>query len=78
MFVTIMPDEERTFVSDKDDKNRQQIPVGSRVRKQFGTDWFDGYVSSYDPKSSWYEITYEDGDMEECTYEEVTRILHRT
>lgn len=49
--------------------------VGSVVRKRFGRAFFAGTVTSYDAATRWYLVSYEDGDAEELTVEELAPLL---
>jgi euchromatic histone-lysine N-methyltransferase len=49
--------------------------VGSVVRKCFGRAFFAGTVTSYDAATRWYLVSYEDGDAEELTVEELAPLL---
>jgi hypothetical protein len=40
------------------------------VRKEFRQGIFNGVVGRFDPKTGWYQVTYEDGDFEELSEDE--------
>ena len=57
-------------------KNPASTYIDSSVRKEFpphGT--FSGKVTSFDEDENLYQVTYEDGDQEEYTEEELLVIL---
>ncbi|KAG0626122.1 hypothetical protein M758_2G103800 [Ceratodon purpureus] len=49
--------------------------IGSKIRKKFDDEWFDGEVKEFDPKMGYYKVKYSDGDTEECTLKELKKIL---
>ncbi|KAL9458652.1 hypothetical protein AB3S75_007506 [Citrus x aurantiifolia] len=50
--------------------------VGRKVKKEFrGFGVFTGTIQSYDESSKFYEIAYEDGDLEEVDVSEVASLL---
>ncbi|KAK3244572.1 hypothetical protein CYMTET_45819 [Cymbomonas tetramitiformis] len=51
------------------------FPIGTLVRKQFGELWYCGYVDNYNSKTTWYHVTYEDGDGEHLAAEDVCALL---
>ena len=44
---------------------------GKRIAKQFSDGTYFGTVVDFDPKSSFYEVSYDDGDKEEMDLEEI-------
>lgn len=50
--------------------------VGKPVRKLFDGAYFHGVVDGYDEAVGWYHVSYEDGDEEELTLQEVEEVLH--
>ena len=46
-------------------------PIGTIVKKQFGSQFYEGEIVSYDPKNEYFKIRYRDGDIEELTPAEV-------
>jgi len=69
------------FGSDLDEASAEQVetdraPYGRRVRKNFGEGhggWFDGVVTAY--KFPYWEVTYNNGDKEDLTVEELNYVL---
>ena len=51
------------------------IRCGTKIIKKFGGVPYEGIVKEYDDLTGWYKITYEDGDSEEMTKEEVINHL---
>ena len=48
-------------------------PIGTIVRKQFGSEFHEGEVVEYDPKSKYYKVRYRDNDTEELDPDELVR-----
>ena len=48
---------------------------GTIIRKKFGTNWHEGEVRSYDPKSKFYRVNYQDGDIEDLEYHEIKPLV---
>jgi hypothetical protein len=46
-------------------------PLGTKVAKQFDTQWFNGTVRKYDAAEHLYWILYDDGDSEDMEVHEV-------
>lgn len=51
----------------------QIYPIGTKIVKPFDGVPFNGVVQSYDGKSKFYQVVYEDGDEEELDEKEVRR-----
>ena len=49
--------------------------IGCAVRKEFNDGWFNGTVTSFDPDSSNYEISYSDGDSENVSLALLSAII---
>ena len=60
----------------KGEEERAYELVGKPVRKQFDGAYFHGVVDGYDETVGWYHVSYEDGDEEELTLQEVQEVLH--
>lgn len=58
------------------DGGRAYEVVGKAVRKRFGDAYFHGVVDGYDEAVGWYHVSYEDGDEEELTLQEVEEVLN--
>lgn len=64
-----------------DSKKKQHTPdapedfIGSRVRKCFGSKYYEGQVMSYDDAKKWWKIKYNDGDEEEVNQKELADII---
>jgi len=74
-----------TTVSDRLNSNQPEVTVtfsvaapsryvGDSVCKLFGTEYFNGEVTAYNPDTDWYRIIYEDGDSEDVELNEVKRL----
>ena len=48
-------------------------PIGTIVRQKFVLHYFEGEVTSYDPKEGFYWVVYLDGDQEDMDNNEVTK-----
>ena len=55
-----------------------KFPVGTRLTKLFDGAKYAGKVVSYDASSRWYMVEYDDGDKEELTTAELTKLAART
>merc|ERR1712032_880433 len=52
---------------------------GTRIRKRFNDNKdYDGKIIDYNPFTEWYSISYDDGDKEEFTPEEVEKYITKT
>jgi hypothetical protein len=49
--------------------------LNTTVYKIFEDKIHQGYICEFDPKDSFYKIKYQDGDIEEGTKEEISRLL---
>jgi histone H1/5 len=49
--------------------------LGAAVRKRFGSAFFAGKVVSFDTKTRWYFVSYDDGDGEELSAAELAPLL---
>jgi hypothetical protein len=50
-------------------------PIGTRVLKQFGTEWFEGAILRYDVEDELHWILYDDGDSEDMDFDEVEKAI---
>jgi hypothetical protein len=67
------------------DQNRRQLrkrmipkmkkKLNTTVYKIFEDKIHTGYICEFDPKDGFYRIKYQDGDIEEGTDEEISRLL---
>jgi hypothetical protein len=48
---------------------------GRKVRKLFGDAYYLGTVVRYDAEANWYQVEYEDGDMEDLYWHELEEVL---
>ena len=48
---------------------------GTIIRKDFGKVWHEGEVRSYDPKTKFYRVNYQDGDIEDMEYHEIKPLV---
>ena len=48
---------------------------GTIIRKNFGKIWHEGEVRSYNPKSKFYRVNYQDGDIEDMEYHEIKPLV---
>jgi hypothetical protein len=51
--------------------------LNTTVYKIFEDKIHKGYICEFDPKDSFYKIKYQDGDIEEGTEEEASRLLNK-
>eukprot|EP00249_Psilotum_nudum_P022025 c28344_g1_i1 orf=151-2946(+) len=49
--------------------------VGRMIRKKFGGKFYSGEVASFDKKTKFYKVVYEDGDEEEVEWSDLEQIL---
>ncbi|CAL4973277.1 unnamed protein product [Urochloa decumbens] len=52
-----------------------ELLEGRKVRKLFGDTYYVGKVAKYDSESNWYNIIYDDGDLEDLEWSELEEIL---
>jgi hypothetical protein len=52
--------------------------LNTTVYKIFEDKIHQGYICKFDPKDGFYKIKYQDGDLEEGTEEEISRLLKKT
>jgi hypothetical protein len=50
-------------------------PIGTKVLKQFGAEWFEGAILRYDGEDELYWILYDDGDSEDMDFDEVDKAI---
>jgi hypothetical protein len=50
-------------------------PIGTKVLKQFGAEWFEGAILRYDVEDELYWILYDDGDSEDMDFHEVEKAI---
>jgi hypothetical protein len=50
-------------------------PIGTKVLKQFGAEWFEGAILRYDGEDELYWILYDDGDSEDMELQEVEKAI---
>jgi hypothetical protein len=50
-------------------------PIGTKVLKQFGAEWFEGAILRYDGEDELYWILYDDGDSEDMDPQEVEKAI---
>jgi len=55
-----------------------QFPVGTRLSKEFDGAKYGGKVVSYEASTRWYMVEYDDGDKEELTASQLTKLAVRT
>ncbi|PIA45167.1 hypothetical protein AQUCO_01700598v1 [Aquilegia coerulea] len=48
---------------------------GRAIKKLFGEQFYTGTVTSFDTKTEWYRVVYEDGDFEDLEWHELEQIL---
>jgi hypothetical protein len=48
--------------------------IGSKVRKKYGREWFEGTVVGFTPSLSWWFIKYDDRDKAEYNVKELSAI----
>jgi hypothetical protein len=51
--------------------------LNTTVYKIFEDNIHTGYICEFDPKDEFYKIKYQDGDIEEGTEEEISRLLKK-
>jgi hypothetical protein len=49
--------------------------IGTKVLKQFDTEWFIGSIQRYDVDDDLYWILYDDGDSEDLDVDEVEQVI---
>jgi hypothetical protein len=55
----------------------QKLKLNTTVYKIFKDKIHQGYICKFDPKDGCYKINYQDGDIEEGTKEEISRLLKK-
>jgi hypothetical protein len=55
----------------------QKLRLNTTVYKIFEDEIHQGYICEFDPKDGFYKIKYQDGDIEEGTEEEISRLLKK-
>jgi hypothetical protein len=55
----------------------QKLKLNTTVSKIFEDKIHQGYICGFDPKDGFYKIKYQDGDIEEGTKEEISRLLKK-
>jgi hypothetical protein len=51
--------------------------LNTTVYKIFKDKIYTGYICEFDPRDGFYKIKYQDGDIEEGTEEEISRLLKK-
>jgi hypothetical protein len=55
----------------------QKLKLNTTVYKIFEDKIHTGYICKFDPRDGFYKIKYQDGDIEEGTKEEISRMLKK-
>jgi hypothetical protein len=51
--------------------------LNTTIYKIFEDKIHNGYICKFDPRDGFYKIKYQDGDIEEGTKEEISRLLKK-
>eukprot|EP00804_Cyclotella_cryptica_P029055 CCRYP_005255-RB/>CCRYP_005255-RB protein AED:0.00 eAED:0.00 QI:142/1/1/1/1/1/2/1265/554 len=75
----------QTIITDANNRAPRDgtFEIGTTLWKKFTEDngkrkYYSGTIESYDPKEGLYKIVYEDGDEEDLTKKEVSKLLEKT
>jgi hypothetical protein len=55
----------------------QKLTLNTTIYKIFEDKIHTGYICEFDPRDGFYKIKYQDGDIEEGTEEEISRLLKK-
>jgi hypothetical protein len=56
---------------------KQKLKLNTTVYKMFEDKIHTGYICEFDPRDGFYKIKYQDGDIEDGTKEEISRLLKK-
>lgn len=67
--------QEQDAIQNPDENSGGDVFIGQKVRKRFGNRQYMGKVVGFDQETSWYKVTYDDGDEEDLEREELEPLL---